>query len=113
MNFKTLASMAPHDCEIEMSFKFNGSYTIMEFLQKINIPQLFKHLCSWKCAKIKFRCHGMSHSHIVIDRLIPLNVNFDNCYIYEASKRICDEFAVACQYNFMETPLVDQMVISF
>ena len=115
-NFKTLADMAPHDCKIEMAFGFNGSYTLMEFLQKINIPQLFKNLeFSWQWIKIKFRCHGMSHSHVVIDRLIPLNpdFNFNRYHLYEASELICKEFAAACQYHYMETPIIEQMILSF
>jgi hypothetical protein len=123
-NLWAMAYNAPHDCKTEatytathdwkteMTFRFNAPYTIMEFLQKINLPQLFGSVLEWKMAKIKLHCHGVSHSHVVIDRWVPLNVNF-NCTIYEAAGRIFNEFEVATQYNFAETPMVEQMIISF
>jgi hypothetical protein len=112
-NYKQLALNKPHDCKNEMSFYFPAMYSIYEFLQKMNFPQLLKDVSYWQGIKLRFVVYGQGHDFNWHRRTIDFPCNFISYNICTAAKHVHEQFIHETAYYYPTTPLVEAMYVNF
>ena len=112
--YKFLAMNAPADCQVSMDFCYTYAYPIAEFLQKINLFQLFHNVSYWQGAQFKFEVIGVGSDNSFQTEHFDLWIVLNNYTLDSLPSAIHDAFENAAKFYFEhELPNVLKMTISF
>ena len=114
--FKALVLGAPTDCRISMNFAFPKNYSMKEFLEKINIPQLFHNAKYWQGANFKFYAHGVDYANFFMLHEIDVSLDLLHYNLNSVAQKIHDEFQYIARHYFEPESAdvqVTKMIISF
>jgi hypothetical protein len=112
-NFKTFALNATPDCRVSMNFSFGYALPIRRFLEKVDIPRLFKNVSYWQGCKFKFRAVGVDKCHNFIDDEFYVDVPLLHYNVDRAADIIMYSYAQATRFNYNEPPNVKCMTLFF
>src|SRR5271156_6153376 len=113
LNFKTLALNAPADCHVSMNFEFPFPLTLLEFLEKVNIPKLFENTSYWIGARFTFLMLGVDSREYFIERLVNVHIPLNHYKIDAVADLIQAEFERAMRFESMKECKVKWMNVSY
>ena len=99
--FKFMALNAPSKCNVSMCFDFNYSLPITEFLEKIDLPNLFHHVSYWQGAQYKFKVHGVNRDNNFVDDEFETWISMHKYTLESASAAIYEGFVGAAKFFMM------------
>ncbi len=111
-NYKRMVLNAPNDCRVSMNFEFCEALPIREFLERIDLQNLFQCVSYWQGLKFHFTFVGVTRNNSFYNRevYIPVNLLHLNPETIEVS--LWHEIKSFCLYDFETEPKISKMRIA-
>jgi hypothetical protein len=112
--YKLIAMNTPPNAHVEMGIGFATQYTIKEFLDKANVPNLLGSITHWQGAQFRFHVHGTDANQNFVDEKFELVIECHKYGLRELPGAIMEAFDDLCKYYFdNDEPTISKMYITF